>query len=98
MPSAQAEFLVFDPLRARVLVRKDVQFFDSIPGYPRLMHRVATPPTALPGDADFFTLFPDNEDEAAASSTEPTILATQPVPLPALSTPTDVIQLSSDTE
>ena len=37
MPLGQADFLVFDPLRASLLVRRDVRFYDDIHGYPRLM-------------------------------------------------------------
>ena len=44
MPPGQTGFLVFDPLRASVLVRRDVRFYDDIPGYPRLVGQAPNPP------------------------------------------------------
>lgn len=98
MAQGQAGFLLFDPLRANLVVRTDVKFHDSVPGYPRLVGKHA-PVTRAPADADFFTLFPSSDDDQiqiAAPATPPL----PPVPVPPLPfdvTPIDVIQLSSDT-
>ena len=99
MAQKQSGFLILDPLRANLVIRTDVKFHDSVPGYPRLVGKCA-PVNRLPPDAEFFTLFPSSDDDPA----QPAIRAipTQPlVPTPARHlgvTPIDVIQLSSDTE
>ena len=103
MPSNQAGYLVFDPKRTGVLVRDDVKFFDDVPGYPRLMAK-ASREVRQPLDADYFTLFPDEEEESSPILAPPTPTSTPavaavppPTQLPIV-TPIDVVQLSSDTE
>lgn len=98
MAVGQAGFLIFDPTRVEVVVRTDVKFHESIPGYPRLIGRNAMP-VNHPRDSDFFTLFPSDEptEEPASSPTVshvPPHLPAQPAILP----PFDVIHLSSDSE
>ena len=102
MPSNQAGFLIFDPLRSDVIVRDDVKFFHDIPGYARLMTK-ATREEEAPVDTDYFSLFPDDEEPAPATPpATPTPDEVVPTPAPAVllppATPIDVIQLSSDTE
>ena len=101
MPSNQAGFLIFDPLRPGMLVRDDVKFFEDVPGYPRLM-RKATRDVRPPRDADYFSLFPMEDEAAPALPTSPPDSVEPAVPpppslLPPV-TPIDMIQLSSDTE
>ena len=103
MPSNQAGFLIFDPSRKGVLVRDDVKFFEDVPGYNRLMAKGSKEVREL-SDADFFSLFPDGEEESApisatlAPTSAPAVAAVPPpTQLPTVP-PIDVIQLSSDTE
>ena len=97
MAQKQAGFLIFDLLRAHLVIRTDVKFHDSVPGYPRLVGKFA-PVNRLPADADFFTFFPSSDDEPAqpavqTDSTPPSV----PTPPQHLAvTPNNVIQLSSD--
>lgn len=91
MAQGQAGFLILDPTRAKKIVRTNVVFHESIPGYPRLVGRAALPASQPPPDADFFSLFP-SEDQAQPASQPAT-----PTIIPSL-TPIDVVQLSSDTE
>ena len=44
---------IFDPLRAGVMVRTDVCFFEEVPGYPRLMVGRA-PQVEAKADGRFF--------------------------------------------
>ena len=88
MPSREAGFLVFDLLRAGVLVRRDVRFYEDIPGYPRLVGKAADPALhprdAIQRDADFFRFFPTSEDhlvvEVPAMPVMPAIPAMQAIP------------------
>ena len=105
MPKGQAGFLIFDPTRTGILVRSDVKFFDSIPGYPRLMSPKARMEATTPRDQDFFTLFPIEDEEAPAFPTSPAPPTTPaasaeppPTSLPQTVNPIDVVQVSSDTE
>ena len=41
MPSGQVCFVVFDPLRASVVVRSNVKFFHNVPWCPRYMAKKA---------------------------------------------------------
>lgn len=97
MAIGQAGYLIFDPTRAGVLVRTDVKFHDSVPGYPRLVGRNKS--VNHPHDSDFFCLFPcDEETEKPAGGPTPShVPATQP-PIPLNPPPVDIIQLSSNTE
>ena len=99
MAQGQAGFSIFDPLRANLVIRTDVKFHDSVPGYPRLVGK-NSPVTRPPTDADFFTLFPSSDDE-------PTQPAVPAIPthshVPAATgdldvSPIHVIPLSSDSE
>ena len=94
----QAGFLLFDPLRANLVVRTDVKFHDSVPGYPWLVGKHA-PVTRAPADADFFTLFPSSDPDQIqiADPVTPTLPLVPLTPLPFDVTPIDVIQLYSDT-
>ena len=98
MVQGQAGFLLFDPLRANLVIRTDVKFHDSVPGYPRLVGKHA-PVTRVSADADFFTLFPssDHDQIQIADPVTPTLPLAPLTPLPFDVTPIDVIQLSSDT-
>ena len=62
MAQSQAGYLLFGPLRANVVVCKDVKFNDSVPGYPRLVGKNALVTQALAHE-DFFTLFPSSDDD-----------------------------------
>ena len=81
------------------MIRTDVKFHNSVPGYPRLVGKNA-PVNRLPADADFFTLFPSSDDEP----TQPGIRAIPAHPhVPTASgqldvTPIDIIPLSLDSE
>ena len=94
----QAGFLIFDPTRVEVVVRTDVKFHESIPGYPRFIGRNAMPVNHQ-RDSDFFTLFPSDEptEEPASIPTVTHVQAHLPNQ-PAILPPFDVIQLSSDSE
>ena len=98
MAIGQAGYLIFDPTRADILVRTDIKFHDSVPGYPRLVGKNKMTVTH-PQDSDFFCLFPcDEETEEPAISPAPShVPATQP-PIPVIIPSVDIIQLSSDTE
>ena len=103
MPSKQAGYLIYDPLRTGVLVRDDVRFYDDIPGYPRLVTNKLKQPTPQPQDDDYFSLFPMEENAAATpTATIPTPQSETAIPPPTLLlqpvTPSDAIQLSSDSE
>ena len=99
MAQKQAGFLILDPLRANLMVRTDVKFHDSVPGYPRLVGKCA-PANRLPTDADFFTLFPSSDDAPDQPGIPPDLVppsvSSQSPPL-AIS-PSPVIELSSDSE
>ena len=101
MPKHQAGYLIWDPTRTEILVRDDIKFYDDIPGYPRLQLDKKIP--EVPCDSEYFSLFPMEEEAAAARpSATPTPAAapasSPPSLLPAITPPIDVIQLSSDTE
>ena len=98
MAQGQAGFLLFDPLRANLVVRTDVKFHDSVPGYPRLIGKHA-PVTRVLADVDFLTLFPssDHDQIQIADRVRPTLPLVPLSPLPFDVTPIDVIQLSSYT-
>lgn len=103
MPVAQSGFLIFDPKRAGMIVRSDVRFFEDVPGYPRLMSHKARSQEPAPVDSDFFTIFPevDDDDDAPPATPSPTAppLATTPqalIPLPI--PPISVVELSDDTD
>ena len=99
MAQGQAGFLILDPMRANKVVRTDVVFHDSIPGYPRLVGRAALPTSQPPSDADFFSLFPyeDQVQPAVQPAARPASQPATPSVIPTL-TPIDVVQVSSDTE
>ena len=107
MPSNQASYLIFDPLRPDVIVRDDVKFFDDTPGYPRLMSK-ATQEVSTSAETNYFSLFPDDEEPAPdAPPATPVILVAAvppvasvppPAAVPPPVTPIDVIQLSTDAE
>ena len=61
----QVGYNIFDPLRAGVMVRTDVRFFEKVPGYPRLMGGRA-PQVEAKADGHFFQLFPGTDDEPKA--------------------------------
>ena len=102
MPVGQSGFLVFDPKRAGVLVRSDMKFFDDIPGYPRLMSANAKREDNSPRDEDFFTLFPDDDDEVPTPPAPPAAIPDAIIPSPTHPPnpvpPIDVVQLFDDTK
>ena len=56
-------------MRVGLIVRTDVQFYDSVPGYPRLMgQKAAAQPLSPPSNEHFFKLFPSGEDENSAAA------------------------------
>ena len=48
MAARQVGYTIFDPLRAGLIVRTDVRFYDSVPGYPRLMGQKAAAQPLFP--------------------------------------------------
>ena len=101
MPKHQAGYLIWDPTRTEILVRDDIKFYDDVPGYPRLQLDKKTP--EVPCDNEYFSLFPMEEEAAAARPSATPTPAAAPANsplslLPATTPPIDVIQLSSDTE
>ena len=97
MAIGQAGYLIFDPTRAGVLVRTDVKFHDSVPGYPRLVGRNKS--VHHPHDSDFFCLFPcDEETEKPAGGPTPSHVPDTQPPIPLNPPPVDIIQISSNTE
>ena len=73
----QAGYNIFDPLRAGVMVRTDVRFFEEVPGYPRLMGGRA-PQVEAKADEHFLQLFPDTDDEPKAGGVTGQAAATVP--------------------
>ena len=100
MAQKQAGFLILDPLRANLVIRTDVKFHDSVPGYPRLVGRCA-PANRLPADADFFSLFPSSDEAPDKPGIPPDWVSPYSPPLPSLPLAislSPVIELSSDSE
>ena len=72
MAAGQAGYRIFDPLQVGLIVRTDVRFYDSVPGYPRLMGQKAAPqPLSPPSNEQFFKLFPCGEDDDLAAARAP---------------------------
>ena len=56
MAAEQAGYNIFNPLRVGLIVRTDVRFYDSVPGYPRLMgQKAAAQPLSPPSDEEKMT-------------------------------------------
>ena len=102
MAAGQAGYRIFDPLRAGLIVRTDVRFYDFVPGYPRLMGKTAAAqPLSLPSDEQFFKLFPceETDEPAVPAAHEPAVPAAHEPAVPAAYEPVqphqpEIIELS----
>lgn len=92
MTASQAGFLVYDPLRKRVLFRDDDHFFHKILAYSQLMFNSKGQPTYQPETAELFSLFPTGEEESSAIPIAPS--ESVAFPQPSYFNPIDAIQLS----